>query len=93
MARERKLLKVLARIWHEVKGTEGAYCPYPFWEKDSFEDLACTTPQDVIVDAFELWTKDARGPEIEKHPIDSFMKCAAEYLLKVRPRQHPTLEK
>lgn len=87
MAKEKALHRKLTRIWQEVKGSEGALCPYPHFQREAFEDLARTVGHDVLEDAFRLFAQDARGPEQEKYPIDTFTqpKNASFYMLKARP--------
>jgi hypothetical protein len=89
MAKEKALHKRLAQTWQEVKGSEGAVCPYPYFQKDAFEDLARMHSSDVIMDAFRLYAQDAPSAEREKYPIDKFMINANDYMLKARPATEP----
>lgn len=91
MAKEKTLHKRLAQVWQEVKGSEGAHCPYPHFQKEPFEDLARNHPHDVIVDAFRLYAADAPGPDKEKYPIDKFMISASHYMLVARPAVEPVI--
>lgn len=90
MAKEKALHRTLAQIWQEVKGSAGAVCPYPHFQKEPFEDLARLHDHDVIAEAFRLYAADAPGADREKYPIDKFMINANDWMLKARPAAEPS---
>ena len=81
------LYKQFVAIWKENHG-ESATCPYPNFddEKKAWKVLHSNHDHALLLQAFELWTKEQAEQGItERFPLGKFVRIADKYMQKIVP--------